>query len=91
MYVVSVLLSKAMYHLCATRTASDPAERDSLGNNNMSTVYPTPYGSSMKKARLIIRTVTACEIRVSLYLIPHALCRCPISTAALDFFPWGES
>ena len=43
-YVVSVLLSNAVYHLHETTTASDLSERERLGNKEMFTVSPTLSG-----------------------------------------------
>ena len=61
-YMVSMLLSNAMYHHLNTSTASELAESENSGNRKMFTLSLTPYGSSVWKARLGIRPVTVCEM-----------------------------
>ena len=65
-YVVSVLLSNAVYHLHETTTASDLSERERLGNKEMFTVSPTLSGYSVRTERFKTKLPTVWNIRGAL-------------------------
>ena len=48
-YVVNLLMQISVYHLLTTINATNSAERESSGNSNVFTVYPNPWGSSVKR------------------------------------------
>ena len=66
-------MSNAVSHLLVTMEASEPSERERLGNWKILTVLFTQSGSSVKKLSPSRRTATACVTRGNLHISTLAL------------------
>ena len=80
-----MLVSNEVSHLRVTIEASEPAERERLGNWKMLKVSFTQSGSSVKKWNPRRRTATVCVTYGALHLRSHALSRHAISKAGRVF------
>ena len=85
-YVIIILMSNSVSHLCATSSASNTSEREILGNRKIFTVSLAPYRSSVKKDRFIITPNTKWYMWWYLYMNWRAAIRHTILTATNDFY-----